>query len=407
MFSKMEEEVILKKLRHKGRPRKVITEEEVVKSPKKRGRKKKIIDEPVEPKRKLKRGRKPAVKFFSSSIRKKMPLTITLDDPDKYIVHLDIKESNEVDKFEKDKFESFYTNNNLSEVEKVLIEFNDMDINLNEDNIIELYEKRLELRNDQDLKSINEIKNKEFSTIKIPDPVINNVIDKMTLMESFVENNDWLHNTDICCWWCCHEFDTLPLGLPIKYKNKKYLIKGIFCSFNCLTAYNNIYKLTPKHLINQLYKDVTGTIIIPNKSLYRDFLNKQLDINLFNNNEIHKTNYINSLIKLTTDKLIPAPPKELLKKFGGVLTIDEYRQSFNGDIIFNIISYPFTMNSSFCNKVNINNVKNANIKVFDTIKVLENSTRILDDQNINETKNRVDKIESKKKNTISNFVQFT
>ena len=90
------EAVIIKK--PKGRPRKIVVEplEPVIpQEPKKRGRKKKekVIDE--EPKIKRKRGRKACVKYFSSSIRKKMPLTTSLQDTDKFILHLDLNDTEE------------------------------------------------------------------------------------------------------------------------------------------------------------------------------------------------------------------------------------------------------------------------------------------------------------------------
>ena len=80
----------------KGRPRKNPIElpqdvEVVPQEKKKRGRKKKEkVEEEV--KQKKKRGRKAALKFFSSTIRKKIPLTTIIYDNDKSILHLDIKD---------------------------------------------------------------------------------------------------------------------------------------------------------------------------------------------------------------------------------------------------------------------------------------------------------------------------
>ena len=80
--------------RKKGRPRKDTTLQNVPKNPeekKKRGRKKKeVVVEEV--KQKKMRGRNAAVKYFSSSIRKKIPLTIVLQDNNNYILHLDVKD---------------------------------------------------------------------------------------------------------------------------------------------------------------------------------------------------------------------------------------------------------------------------------------------------------------------------
>ena len=78
-------------------------------------------------------------------------------------------------------------------------------------------------------------------------------------------------------------------------ENKEYYITdGIFCSFNCCLAfikdnwYNSMYS-NSETLLNQIY-------------------NK-----LFNN----------------TQKFLEAPSWRLLKDYGGGLTIQEFRQSFN------------------------------------------------------------------------------
>jgi hypothetical protein len=97
--------------------------------------------------------------------------------------------------------------------------------------------------------------------------------------------------TDICCWWCTHEFDNLPCFIPDRYYDDKYYVFGCFCSYSCATAYNinmNDYKVWDRYsLIKVLY------------------------------------NYIYD----TTDDIIMAPPKEVLKRYGGLLSIDEYREN--------------------------------------------------------------------------------
>ena len=55
------------------------------------------------------------------------------------------------------------------------------------------------------------------------------------------ENTDnWPMKSDLCCWWCSHKFDTSPLFLPVKYddKTKRFQVKGNFCSWACVKAYN-------------------------------------------------------------------------------------------------------------------------------------------------------------------------
>ena len=85
--------VIVTEVKKKGRPKKNIDKniENIPKEPKKRGRKKKenVVEEV---KIKKKRGRKPCVKYFSSSIRKKIPLTTTIENNNNNILQISIKD---------------------------------------------------------------------------------------------------------------------------------------------------------------------------------------------------------------------------------------------------------------------------------------------------------------------------
>lgn len=109
--------------------------------------------------------------------------------------------------------------------------------------------------------------------------------------------------TDICCWWCCHKFLNSPIGLPIRHENNKFYVKGCFCSFNCALSYN-------------------------------------IDSNSDNASEYESLLYL-LLKKMNNTKefceIQEAPPRESLKMFGGVLTIDDFRNNF--DVKYNII-YP-------------------------------------------------------------------
>jgi hypothetical protein len=103
------------------------------------------------------------------------------------------------------------------------------------------------------------------------------------------------------CFWCRHKFDTRPIGCPVYYDTKTgiYQTEGIFCSFNCCLAYINDYsdKMTYKHsrhLLMKMYIDIfkPGTI----KPLY------------------------------------PSPHWRLLADYGGNLTIEEFRNSFQNSL---------------------------------------------------------------------------
>lgn len=103
----------------------------------------------------------------------------------------------------------------------------------------------------------------------------------------------WPENTNINCWWCCHSFDTKPCTMPIEYdeRRERFIVHGIFCSWNCVKAFNN-YKVNNKGI------------------------------------------KINTLITLFVKKLygyiIPinsAPPRSCLKMFGGTMSIEDFRKS--------------------------------------------------------------------------------
>ena len=107
--------------------------------------------------------------------------------------------------------------------------------------------------------------------------------------------NLWDETTNILCWWCCHKFDNIPIGIPeyiITSKNTFYLY-GCFCSFNCMMAYN---------------LDVNDNKVWERQSNIYQLKNK---IDPDNNISIH-----------------PALPRQILNIFGGPLNIKEYRETF-------------------------------------------------------------------------------
>lgn len=100
--------------------------------------------------------------------------------------------------------------------------------------------------------------------------------------------------TDIACWWCTYNFDTYPIFMPEHFKNEKYFVFGNFCSFSCMLAYNDN--------LDDYRKSVRSSLI---KQMYREIFD-DTDMNIK-----------------------PAGPRELLKKFGGVIDINTYRDPNN------------------------------------------------------------------------------
>lgn len=106
-----------------------------------------------------------------------------------------------------------------------------------------------------------------------------------------------------CCFWCCHQFEGQPFCLPLNYDTYKnfYVCEGHYCSPECALSW--------------LYNENS---ISESAVWYRHSLLIALYGFLY-------SNYIIS----------PAPPRSLLRMFGGPLDIKQYREYISGtnDII--------------------------------------------------------------------------
>ena len=101
------------------------------------------------------------------------------------------------------------------------------------------------------------------------------------------------------CFWCCHKFAWSPVHLPISYDAYKnlYTCEGYFCSPECCLSY-----------------------------IYAD--NKISDASKWNRHSLLRHLYAD----MYTDRtLSPAPPRTLLRMFGGPLDIEQYREYAFGD----------------------------------------------------------------------------
>jgi len=404
----------------KGRPKKNAQETpamDIVKkeSPKKRGRKKK---EPAPEdnivKQKKKRGRKAAIKYFSSSIRKKIPLTAVIQDNNQYILHLDVQAETKENVVQ----QTETLQSNMSD--QPLCSFNESahddvesdsesstEADFNED-LKELYENRLKNRDQQDQLLIDKLEKLALSHEPNEiDPLVQSLMitkhtDKQLpvtnqseqqsattvnnnrkkgyfeLMYDFVHNDEWLQKTDICCWWCCHHFDSVPLGLPLKYIKhiNKFRVRGIFCSFPCMLAFNvcssDPSATTSNDLVNYLHFKLTGE-------------------------------------KLQCKR---APPKWTLKMFGGELDIDEFRLSSlqNGPPpkMYKMIYYPMFMSKDYVEEVDIANIKNVNQNVFVTNAYKKDPHN--HDKLVADARARLSKIKETvvtPNNTIDKFINFS
>jgi hypothetical protein len=130
--------------------------------------------------------------------------------------------------------------------------------------------------------------------------------------------------TDIHCFWCTYQFDTEPVCMPESYDGKKDVFKvfGCFCSFNCSLSFAmKNRKLGHQALISHMHKKFTGKFMTIKK----------------------------------------APPPYCLEKYGGPVSIEDYRASFRTgrDITINIfpmIFVPWQIEDSVSSEMLKNNV---------------------------------------------------
>lgn len=272
-----------------------MSEENVVK---RRGRKKKVKEEEPDvstvDRIPNKRGRKAKVVEFKKVIDFKLN---SFDLQETLVLHLPITMDKLLEKITN-------TRKELG-IEKILqstpivpIAYGSENTNQNK-NLKKASKKKQEKRKEESsIKIYNNInKNDQPEIIKIYDePLLPTEIDYKNVKRITASK------TNIACWWCCYKFDTYPVCAPLKYNEKTdiFVVVGCFCSFNCAKSYS----MTEYNL----------------RYTYNSFLYKRI-MGQFSN-------------------IKKAPPKTVLKMFGGPITIEEYRETFDTLSEIKINQYP-------------------------------------------------------------------
>lgn len=106
---------------------------------------------------------------------------------------------------------------------------------------------------------------------------------------------EWPRVSMDCCWYCCHQFTSIPVFIPIGWNDRKdmFYLTGNFCSWNCAKSYVIMCRYTAKPSSISWLGLLCKRICFPSKKF---------------------------------EGIRPAPPKEHLQMFGGTLSIDEFRQ---------------------------------------------------------------------------------
>ena len=123
------------------------------------------------------------------------------------------------------------------------------------------------------------------------------------MLKTILDKTSYTDYGDAACFWCCHSFNWTQCVLPVSYDAYKniYTCEGNYCSPECALAY--------------LYKECATESIKWN----RHSLLRHLYSNMY-----------------TTTDLSPAPPRTLLRMFGGPLDIEQYRAytTKTNDLVF-------------------------------------------------------------------------
>lgn len=102
----------------------------------------------------------------------------------------------------------------------------------------------------------------------------------------------WPKNAGLHCWWCVHPFEGTAVAAPLSYDDRtcKFRVYGNFCSFACVGAYLNSDPLYAGNNTKSVFEYMKRKCSVPR--------------------------YV-----------IDAPPRYVLKCFGGPLSIEEFRES--------------------------------------------------------------------------------
>jgi len=187
-------------------------------------------------------------------------------------------------------------------------------ININ--NIITDSNNELNVKTETEIETENENENEQTFKNKIEeykeqrkDELVKSKIDdnNTSIFLDFINANKsgcWPSSTNIDCLWCTYSFENSPVGLPIKKDGDRFVMFGNFCSTGCSAAYNfdkndSQFEIWERFtLLNYIYGNGNNSIKI-------------------------------------------SPPRLALKKFGGKLTIDEFRKIQNNkDIDYEVVLPP-------------------------------------------------------------------
>lgn len=133
----------------------------------------------------------------------------------------------------------------------------------------------------------------------------------------------WPKSSQFACYYCCHQFDSTPVGIPQTLIKNKFYCYGNFCSYNCAKRY-----LCPNFNDQD---DLAG--VFANTDIYvGDSHGEKLQL-------LELLFHMETGADLT-EQIKPAPNKLVLRLFGGNKSIEEFRASFQTNTSFHTFKMP-------------------------------------------------------------------
>jgi hypothetical protein len=155
------------------------------------------------------------------------------------------------------------------------------------------------------------------------DLIINSGIKRTSQEPLQIFSETWPLTSPYACWYCCHTFDTTPVGIPAILTNHVFRCYGNFCSYNCSKRY-----------------------LCPSKDDEDDMVSMQSSNDIFKGDDQgEKLQLLELLYHLETDAdmdepIKTAPRRLILKMFGGTKTIEEFRRSFKTNTTYHTFKMP-------------------------------------------------------------------
>lgn len=150
-------------------------------------------------------------------------------------------------------------------------------------------------------------------------------------INSLGPQKQWPESSTYACWNCDMTFSGPPIGIPDKELNGKFYCYGNFCWFPCAYRY------------------------MLDRDIIEDVWNKKILLHALYNKVIN-----NTCIEL----IIPAPPRETMKKYGGFLSENDYINCINKNKNFELYKMPIIPISVFINNLTESLNNNKNVKTY-------------------------------------------